>query len=59
MGTMDELIDADVVEQLRGIAAGRGQRGGARSDWPGLAEATSAVRDQRLRTRVDVVRDAS
>ena len=38
MGTMDELIDADVVEQLRGIAAGRGQRGGARSDWPGLAD---------------------
>lgn len=56
MGTMDELVDGDVVEQLRRTF--RAHAGSTRPDWPALAAAASAVAGQPLRRRVDLVRDA-
>ncbi|WP_064972450.1 hypothetical protein [Modestobacter sp. KNN46-3] len=54
MGTMDELISPVVVARLRAALAAVAPS----SDFPALVEAEGAVRDVRLRKRVDVVRDA-
>ena len=56
MGTMDELVDGDVVEQLRRTF--QAHAGSTRPDWPGLHAAASAVAGRPLRRRVDLVRDA-
>ncbi|WP_160006164.1 DNA alkylation repair protein [Nocardioides sp. AX2bis] len=53
---MDELVDGDVVEQLRRTF--RAHASSTRSDWSGLAAAASAVAGRPLRRRVDLVRDA-
>jgi len=54
MGTMDELISPTVVAQLRAALMATVTS----TDFPRLAEAETSVQGERLRQRVDLVRDA-
>lgn len=57
MGAVDELVDAAVVDRLRGILAA-GAQAPEPFGWPALTAAAGDVADRPLRARVDLVRDA-
>ncbi|AFR27267.1 uncharacterized protein YhaZ [Arthrobacter sp. Rue61a] len=54
MGAMDELIDSSVVTELRSILMGSGPG----VDLPTLERSRPSLDGERLRQRVDIVRDA-
>lgn len=59
MGAMDELINPDLVAELRGVfRAARPPSTGRRPEWPALEGAGAALHGRPLRARVDAVRDA-